>query len=83
MSKAIQRIQKNAEQLMTQYRTAQQLLNEAVKGALPWAGPLAMNGAVPSLAQVERLATQLVAIVMASEPPEEVTAAEALRDVRW
>lgn len=83
MSKAMQRIQKNAEHLMTQYGTARQLLNEAVKGALPWAGPLAMNGAVPSLAQVERLATQLVAIVMASEPAEEVTTAGAIRDVRW
>lgn len=82
MNKALQRIEKNAQALMGQYKSSAQLLNVAVKGAMPWAGPLAMSGTIPQLSQIEQLATQLVAIIMASEP-QEVPQSTALHDVEW
>lgn len=38
-----------------------------MKEAMPWAMVLAMQKRLPSLAQLERLATQLTAIVVASQ----------------
>lgn len=38
-----------------------------MKEAMPWAMALAMQKKIPSLAQLERLATQLIAIVAASQ----------------
>lgn len=82
MNQALERIEKNAQALMGQYKTSAQLLNVAAKGAMPWATPLAMNGTVPHLSQIEQLATQLVAIIMASEP-QEPARSQTLRDVEW
>lgn len=82
MNQALERIEKNAQALMGQYKTSAQLLNVAVKGAMPWATPLAMDGTVPHLSQIEQLATQLVAIIMASEP-QEPARSQTLRDVEW
>lgn len=82
MNQALERIEKNAQALMGQYKTSAQLLNVAVKGATPWATPLAMNGTVPHLSQIEQLATQLVAIIMASEP-QEPARSQTLRGVEW
>lgn len=43
------------------------LLEDAMKEAMPWAMALAMQKRLPSLVQLERLATQLIAIVAASQ----------------
>lgn len=65
----IQRMRLNAEHLMDSYPTSEALLRDAVREALPWAGPAAMQGRPPNLPQLERLATQILAILMASQPP--------------
>lgn len=86
MGKLFERLQNNAEQLNRQYQSANQILNDAVKEAMPWAGTLAMSGKVPTLDRIERLATQLVAILIASEPKEkeaEVPKVEAMHNLRW
>lgn len=62
------RIQVNAEHLIQTYPTANALLKSAVQGAMPWAGALVTKGAVPPLDRLETLATQLLAILMASQP---------------
>ena len=67
-------MQKNAQYLIEHYSNARQLLNHAIKDAMPWAMPLAMNGTVPPLPNIERLATQLLAILIASEPEEKPVA---------
>lgn len=64
MNQALERIEKNAQALMGQYKTSAQLLT------------------VPHLSQIEQLATQLVAIIMASEP-QEPARSQTLRDVEW
>lgn len=66
-----ERLTSNAEHLMGQYPTANALLQVAIKEAVPWAMPLVTRGAVPDLPSIERLATQLLAILMASEPEVE------------
>lgn len=83
MNQALQRIEKNAQALMEQYKTSAQLLNVAVKGAMPWAAPLAMNGVIPHLSQIEQLATQLIAIVMASEPKEAIPQERPAWNPEW
>lgn len=65
--KVYERIRLNADQLMETYPTAARLLEDAMKEAMPWAMALAMQKRLPSLAQLERLATQLIAIVAASQ----------------
>ena len=65
--KVYERIRLNADQLMETYPTATRLLEDAMKEAMPWAMALAMQKRLPSLAQLERLATQLIAIVAASQ----------------
>lgn len=69
MSEAlIQRLQANAEHLIQTYPTANALLKSAVQGAMPWAGALVARGTVPPLDKLETLTTQLLAILMASQP---------------
>lgn len=58
-SKVYERIRLNADQLMETYPTAARLLEDAMKEA--------MQKRLPSLTQLERLATQLIAIVAASQ----------------
>lgn len=65
--KVYERIRLNAAQLMETYPTAARLLEDAMKEAMPWAMALAMQKRLPSLVQLERLATQLIAIVAASQ----------------
>lgn len=66
MSKVLERIQDNAAHLSTQYSTSSQLLGAAMQDAMPWAMNYATRGVVPRLDQLEKLCTQLLAIVMAS-----------------
>lgn len=66
-NKVYERIRLNAGHLMETYPTAARLLEDAMQEAMPWAMALAMQKRLPSLAQLERLATQLTAIVAASQ----------------
>lgn len=66
-NKVYERIRLNADQFMETYPTAARLLEDAMQEAMPWAMALAMQKRLPSLAQLERLATQLTAIVAASQ----------------
>lgn len=68
-----ERIIENAKQMNRDYERANQILNDAVKEAMPWAMPLAMNGTVPSISKIERLATQLMAILVATYPEDFTT----------
>lgn len=92
MSAALNRIRRNAEALLDRYPSANVLLKSAVKDAMPWAMPLAMSGSVPALDKIEHLATQLIAIVLASEPdsrppeddsPDGEPAAARIHSLRW
>lgn len=83
MSKELfQRIQKNAQYLIDHYPKSEALLRAAMQEAMPWAMGLYTKGAIPALPQLERLATQLIAILVASEP-EPPTTAEILREMKW
>lgn len=83
MSKDLfQRIEKNAQYLIDNYPKSEALLKDAMKDAMPWAMALYTRGAVPAVPQIERLATQLMAILMASEP-EQPTTAEIRRGMTW
>lgn len=68
MSTALNRIRTNAEALLDKYPSANVLLQATIRDAMPWAVPLAMRGTIPALDKIERLATQLIAIMLASEP---------------
>lgn len=68
MSATLDRVRRNAEALLGSYPSANMLLKATIKDAMPWAMPLAMSGTIPALDKIERLATQLVAILLASEP---------------
>lgn len=81
-SPLISRMQRNAQYLIDNYPSANTLLQAAVKEAVPWAMPLATQGRVPPLPNIERLATQLLAILMASEP-KEPTIAESIHGLKW
>lgn len=65
-----ERMFENAKQLTATYAHANQILHSAMRDAMPWAMPLAMQGAVPSVDKIERLATQLIAILMATYPED-------------
>ena len=67
MSALIDRIVMNAEATMEQYSSANMLLSDAMKEAMPWAMSLVTSKKTPTLPQLERLATQIVAILMASQ----------------
>lgn len=82
-SPLLERLRVNAEHLSGSYRTAHELLNAAIAEAFPWvlglpvvqqAIPPMFRNALPkggavTLDKIERLATQLVAILAASVPP--------------
>lgn len=67
-NQTLDRIAANAQGLIDQYDKATTLLSVAIKEAMPWAMPAVMNGSVPKVDQLERLCTQLLAIVLASQP---------------
>jgi len=66
--KVLERVVTNAEHLISVHDNAQGLLNVAMRGAMPWATPLVMKGVLPSVDKLEVLCTQLLAIVMRSDP---------------
>lgn len=66
--KTLVRMQANAEQLMEAYPSAVRLLNDAMNEAMPWAVAMKTKRRPPNLIQLERLATQILAILMASLP---------------
>lgn len=78
----MERLESNARHMERSYRRANDILNDAVKEAMPWAGQLAMQGTVPPLDRIERLATQLIAILIASEPRPKTTA-QVVHEARW
>lgn len=83
MSKELfQRIQKNSQYLIDNYPKSEALLRSAMQEAMPWAMRLYTKGVIPPLPQLERLATQLIAILVASEPVSPTTA-EILRELKW
>lgn len=68
--KTPERLIENARRLNQDYDHANQILQTAVKEAMPWAGPLVMRGTVPTIDKIERLATQCIAILMATYPED-------------
>lgn len=68
--KTLDRVVENAKRLNEDYTYANQILNEAIKDAMPWAVPLATRGVVPSVDKIERLATQCMAVLMATYPED-------------
>lgn len=82
MSDLIKRLESNARHMERSYQRANDILNDAVKEAMPWAGQLAMQGRVPSLDRIERLATQCIAILLASEP-KPMSVAQTVHEARW
>lgn len=68
MHKVLERIEANAQQLIDTYPSANMLLSDAMKESMVWVVPLVSSKKVPSLSQLEKLATQITAILMASMP---------------
>lgn len=68
--RALERVLASAEQLTRDYSRANDILQEAVREAMPWAAPLAMRGSVPTIDKIERLAAQCLAILMATYPED-------------
>lgn len=68
--KTPERLIENARRLTQDYDHANQILQTAVKEAMPWAGPLVMQGRVPTIDKIERLCTQCLAILMATYPED-------------
>ena len=66
MPDVLERIEKNARQLMDTYPTSAALMQTSSSEAMGWAVPLKMNGKIPGVDKLERLATQLVAILAAT-----------------
>lgn len=66
MPDVLERIEKNARQLMDTYPTSAALMQTAISEAMSWAVPLKMKGKIPGVDKLERLATQLVAILAAT-----------------
>lgn len=66
----LERMLANAQQLTQSYGHANQILNTAVNDAMTWGMPLVMQGVVPPVDRIERLTTQLLAILMATYPDE-------------
>jgi len=91
MDDLLERMQSNAEALRQSYASSNDLLNTAVGEALGWViglpviktriPPFAHNmlpaGVPVSIDKVERLATQLLAILLASYPPKPESPVEA------
>lgn len=73
--KLLKRMEANAEQYMEAFPTASALLQQAMMEAMPWVISLKTQGKTPNALQLERLATQIMAILIASLPPEPEPAA--------
>lgn len=68
--KTPERLIENAQRLNQDYDHANQILQAAIKDAMPWAGALVMRGSVPTIDKIERLCTQCLAILMATYPED-------------
>lgn len=68
--KTLERIVENAKRVNNDYAYANQILNTAIKDAMPWAVALATRGVVPSVDKIERLCIQCLAILMATYPED-------------
>lgn len=69
MTELLDRMSRNARQFTRSYPSANVLLKNSVQEAMPWAMGL-MRGRTPSLEQLERLATQILAILAVSYAPD-------------
>lgn len=69
--KLMKRMEANAEQFCDAYTTAAALLQTAMMEAMPWVVAMKTQGMMPNRLQLERLGTQVLAILMASLPPDE------------
>ena len=67
-NKVIERITDNANRLMDSYARSDMLLKDAVKDAMAWVPGLISGSSFPRPQQLEHLCTQLLAIVIVSEP---------------
>lgn len=65
--KVLERVGAKADQLRQSYPNAETLLRESMQEASVWVMPYVMQGKTPTPWQLEKLATQLLAIVVASE----------------
>lgn len=63
----LDRVKRNAESLMDQFQRSEDLLRTAMQEATPWVMKLVTRGAVPTVYNIETLATKLIAIVMATD----------------
>lgn len=68
--KTTERLIENARRLNMDYDQANNILQVAVREAMPWAGPLVMRGTIPTIDKIERLCTQCLAILMATYPED-------------
>lgn len=75
----VSRVERSAVQLMEQFSKSTDLLQVAMQEAVPWAGALVAQRRLPRRDQLERLAAQLLAILMASEtnPVDDKTSPKA------
>lgn len=73
--KLMHRLELGAEQYMEAFPTASALLQQSMMEAMPWVISLKTQGKTPNALQLERLATQILAILMASLPREPEPAA--------
>lgn len=68
--KVPERIIENAKRLNQDYASANQILHMSMNDAMAWAVPLATRGIIPPVDRIERLATQCMAILMATYPDD-------------
>lgn len=86
MSALMERLESNASAIERNYARANDILSDAVKEAMPWAAGLAMQGKVPGIDRIERLATQLIAILIATERQRESgqqSSVAAIHNMKW
>lgn len=66
------RVQSRAEDLSDDYARAYDLMQDAIRGAMPWVTLYLSKGIPPSCTQMIELAAQLTAIAAASSPEPKV-----------
>lgn len=66
------RVQSRAEELSDDYARALDLMQDAIRGAMPWVTLYLSKGIPPSCTQMIELAAQLTAIAAASSPAPKV-----------
>lgn len=65
-----ERMLENAKSIVAGYDHANNILQTAMRDAMPWAMRLATQGAIPTIDKIEHLATQCLAILMATYPED-------------